>query len=158
MTDVTRTPMWMRVIGGLLVASFGGFVALTLFLAGQIGSGPAVLTMAPGVLVLVVGLLLITASVRVNVADQIDLRFYPIWHRSIAFADVETAKVEGSSWVRFGGFGLRWRPGGTGLIIGNMPAAVIITRAGHEYVVQCADPDAVVAAIRQRMNARGTPE
>jgi hypothetical protein len=144
----------MKAVGGVLVASFVGIAVLAIFLVREIGVGSAVGLVASGLLLLGGGLLLLTAAVRVSVGDGIDVRFHPIWHRSIPFDEVEQVRVEDAAWMRFGGIGLRWRPGATGLIFGNRPAAVIRLRSGHEYVVQCADPGTVVAAIQERLRAR----
>lgn len=154
MTETTNGPLWMKLLGAFLIASFGGMVALTVFLTSQIGVGPAILTMLPALLVLGIGLILLTASVQVTIADQIELRFRPIWRSRLAYADIRSVRVEEQSWYRFGGVGLRWKSGATGLILGDRPALVIRTDRDHEYVVQCRDPQAAAARIRDRMSGR----
>jgi hypothetical protein len=153
MTETTDGPVWMKALGGMLVLSFGGMVALTVLLASAIGPGPAVLTMLPAVLVLAVGLLLLTASIRTTVADHVEIRLSPIWRRRLEYAQIASARVEERSWFRFGGVGLRRRPGATGLLLGNRLALVIRTQEGHEYVVQCGDPERVMERIRDQLSS-----
>ncbi|MBP1301650.1 hypothetical protein [Curtobacterium sp. 1310] len=154
MTDRLNGPAWMKVLGVFLLVSFGGMIALAVVLTREIGVAPATLTMLPSVLVLAVGLLLVTASVRVEVDDHIELRFVPIWRRRIDYRDVATVEIADQTWYRFGGVGLRWKGDATGLILGNRPAVVLRTRDEHEYVVQCRDPARVAESVRARMGAR----
>jgi hypothetical protein len=153
MTETTNGPAWMRVLGAFLLLSFGGMVALMVLLVREIGIGPATLTMLPAVLVLGAGFVLVTASVRVDVADSVDLRFFPLWRRQLEYSELESVRVEEQSWFRFGGVGLRWNGAATGLILGNRPAVVLRTRGNHEYVVQCSDPERVAEHIRARLVA-----
>ncbi|PPI50174.1 hypothetical protein C5D18_00280 [Rathayibacter tritici] len=57
----------MKVLGAFLLLSFGGMVALAVVLVDAIGAVPATLTM------LAVGLVLTTATVRIDVTDHIEL-------------------------------------------------------------------------------------
>ncbi|WP_170063465.1 hypothetical protein [Rathayibacter tritici] len=154
MTDRLKGPVWMKVLGAFLLLSFGGMVALAVVLVDAIGAVPATLTMLPSVLVLAVGLVLITASVRVDVARDIELRFVPIWRRRLEFSELQSVGVEDQTWFRFGGVGLRWRGNATGLILGNRPALLLRTRGNREYVVQCRHPERVADLIHARMGAR----
>lgn len=151
MTDRLNGPVWMKALGAFLLLSFGGMVALTVVLTNEIGVAPATLTMLPSVLVLAVGLILITAAVRVEADDQIELRFVPIWRRRIDYRDLQTVEVADQTWYRFAGVGLRWTGNATGLILGNRPAVVMRTHNDHEYVVQCRDPGRVAEFVRARM-------
>lgn len=154
MRETTSGPLWMKALGAALIVSFGGMIALTIVLVGEMGAVPAILTMLPAVLALVAGVVLLTASVQVDVAERIELRFAPVWRRWIEYAEVESVRVEKHSWYRFGGVGLRWKPGATGLLLGNRPAMVIRTREHHEYVVQCRDAERFAGEIRERIADR----
>lgn len=154
MTDEMNGPAWMKVLGAFLLLSFGGMVALAVVLVDAMGAVPATLTMLPSVLVLAVGLVLITASVRIAVTDHIELRFVPIWRRRLNFSELQSVGVENQTWFRFGGVGLRWKGNATGLILGNRPALVMRTRDNQEYVVQCHHPERVADLIQARMGAR----
>lgn len=153
MTDRLDGPAWMNALGVFLLASFGGMLALTVVLAREIGAAPATLTVLSSVLVLAVGLLLVTASVRVDVGARIEMLFVPIWRRRIDHRELETVEVEDQTWSRFGGVGLRRRSNATGLILGNRSAVVLRTRDEHEYVVQCHDAGRVAEAVRARTEA-----
>jgi len=154
MTVTTNGPAWMKVLGVLLLFSFGGMVTLTVFLTGVIGPTPATLTMLPAVLVLAAGVVLVTASVRIDVGDRVELRFFPLWRRRLEYSELESVEVEDQTWFRFGGVGLRWTGNATGLILGNRPAVVMRTKRRHEYVVQCPDPEQVAQQIRDRLVRR----
>lgn len=154
MTDRLNGPAWMKALGAFLILSFGGMVVLTVVLTNEIGLAPATLTMLPSVLVLAVGLLLVTASVRVEVDEHVELRFVPIWRRRLDYRDLQAVEIADQTWYRFGGVGLRWKGNATGLILGNRPAVVMHTRDDHEYVVQCRDPVRVADSVRARMEAR----
>jgi hypothetical protein len=151
MTVTTNGPAWMKVLGIFLLASFGGMVALTVFLAGEIGPVPATLTMLPAVLVLAAGVVLVTTSVQIDVGDRVELRFFPVWRRRLEYSELESVRVEDRTWFRFGGVGLRWTGDATGLILGNRPAVVMRTKRRHEYVVQCRDAERVADHIRDRL-------
>lgn len=151
MTVTTNGPAWMEVLGAFLLAGFGGMVALTVLLAGDIGPAPATLTMLPAVLVLAAGVVLVTASVRIDVSDRVGLHFFPVWRRRLEYSELESVRVEDRTWFRFGAVGLRWTGNATGLILGNGPAVVIRTRRRHEYVVQCRDAERVAEHIRDRL-------
>jgi hypothetical protein len=154
MTETTNGPAWMKALGAFLLLSFGGMVALTVFLIREIGIGPATLTMLPAVFVLGAGFVLITASVRVDIGDSVELRFFPVWRRRLEYSELESVGVEDQTWFRFGGVGLRWRGNATGLILGNRPAVVLRTQRNREYVVQCSDPERVAEHIRDRLVSR----
>ncbi|WP_146240176.1 hypothetical protein [Curtobacterium sp. MCSS17_008] len=154
MTDRLNGPAWMKALGTFLLLSFGGMIVLTVVLTREIGVAPATLTMLPSVLVLAVGLLLVTASVQVEVDDHIELRFVPVWRRRLDYGELETVEIADQTWYRFGGVGLRWKGNATGLILGDRPAVVLRTRDEHEYVVQCRDPARVADSVRLRMEAR----
>ncbi|PYY32400.1 hypothetical protein [Curtobacterium sp. MCBD17_030] len=154
MTETTNGPAWMKVLGAFLLLSFGGMVALTVFLTSEIGVGPATLLMLPSVLVLAAGIVLVTASIRVDIADDVQLRFFPVWRRRLEYSELDSVRVDDQPWFRFGGVGLRWRGDATGLILGNRPAVVLRTRRNHEYVVQCSGPERVAEHIRDRLGRR----
>lgn len=152
MTEMTPGPAWMKALGVLLVASFGGMIALTVLLAAHIGAGLAILTMLPAILVLILGLFLLTAGIRVSMSDHVELRFIPIWSCRIDYVDISAVRVEDQSWYRFGGIGLRWRRGATGLLLDDRSALVIRTRQDHEYVIQCRDPEWVATRLRDLLS------
>ena len=154
MAETIKGPLWMKVLGAVLLLSFGGMVALTVFLANEIGPAPATLTMLPAALVLAAGVVLVTASVRIDVGDRVELRFFPVWRRRLEYSELESVRVEDQTWFHFGGVGLRWTGNATGLILGNRPAVVLRTQRRHEYVVQCRDAERVAEHIRDRLVRR----
>lgn len=144
----------MKALGLTLVLSFAGVAAAVLH-HDDSGGTLAVAVLLPGCLVVAIGILLVVGSVSVSVRGEVVIRFCPVFRRSIPFGDIATVETVAQSLVDFGGAGLRWRQGRTGLILGNRLALSIRTTAGHEYVVQCADPVGTRDHIRLLLNERG---
>ncbi|OIH95491.1 hypothetical protein [Curtobacterium sp. MCBA15_001] len=154
MVDRIATPAWMQAVGATLVLSFVAVVVLVWAVVAEAGAGFAVMTLAPGLLVLAVGVVMVAGSVSVTVRDEVTVRFRPVYRRTIGLTDIETVRTVEQSWSEFGGAGLRWLRGRTGLILGNRLALSIVTTAGHEYVVQCADPAGTADVVRDRLRER----
>lgn len=152
-TDRRNSPVWLKVLEAFLLLSFGGMVALAVVLVDSIGAVSATLTMLPSVLVLALGLVLITATVRLDVTDHLELRFVPTWRRRLNFFDVQSVAVEDHTRFRFGGVGLRWRGNATRLILENRPTLILRTRGDKEYAVQGQQPQRVVDLVRAGMDA-----
>jgi hypothetical protein len=157
MTDRASTPVWMKVLGLALLLSYAGVAAA--LLSDQDSDGTLALSvLLPGCLVAALGVVLSVGAVSVTVRDEVVICFRPVFRRLIPFADIETVRTVEQSWFDFGGTGLRWRVGRTGLILGNRPALSVTTTAGHEYVVQCSDPEGTAEVIRDRLSARGAQD
>lgn len=156
MIDRASTPVWMKVLGLALLLSFAGVAVAVLANHNDSGGTLAITVLLPGCLVVAIGIVLAFGTVSVSVRDDVVIRFRPVFRRSIPFADIASVGTVEQSLVDFGGVGLRWRQGRTGLILGNRLALSIRTNAGHEYVVQCADPGATMEHIRGLLSASDT--
>lgn len=157
MTDRASTPVWLKVLGLTLLLSYAG-VAAALLSDQDFDGILAASVLLPGCLVAAIGIVLTVGAVSVSVRDEVIVCFRPVYRRLIPFADIATVRTVEQSWFDFGGTGLRWRVGRTGLILGNRLALSVSTTAGHEYVVQCSDPEGTAKVIRDRLSARGAQD
>lgn len=154
MVDRAPTPAWMKAVGLSLSVLFVSVVVVVIRFTEDTDVPSVLPALAPGLAVIVICAVLVAGSVSVTVRDDVVIRFYPVYRRTICFEDIESARTVRQSWFDFGGVGLRWRQGRTGLILGDRAALSITTSAGHEYVVQCSDPVGTAAFITQRLNGR----
>lgn len=125
----TTTVVWLPVLGAVLLA---GGVALVL--AHAVGAGVT--------LVLVGALLLLHGRVRVT-ADRrgltvvLGLVGFPRVH--IAADDIVSAIAADVSPAAFGGWGYRFVPGGSGVILRSGPALIVTRRSGRRFTVSVDD-------------------
>ncbi|MBA8827571.1 hypothetical protein FHX42_004967 [Saccharopolyspora lacisalsi] len=129
----------------LLVASVAGSVAIWVLKGDQLV--PAILFT-----VITVGLFsgLLFMHMRVRVDDEhLVVSIVPVLRRRFALRDVESAELVDSGPREFGGYGMRFGPGGAvGFLMGPGPAVRFTTGSGRIYVVVDANAEEIVRLLR----------
>lgn len=134
----TTTVVWIPVLGAVLLC---GGVALA-SAAQAVGAGVA--------LALVGALLLLHGRVRVRVDRRgltvaLGLLGWPRVH--IPVDDVASATAADVSPASFGGWGYRFVPGGSGVILRSGPALVVTRRSGRRFTVSVDDARTAAAVL-----------
>lgn len=144
----------MRVLLGSVVGALGVLTVVTWALAGR-GAG----LMTLGTLALVLLALAATATFHVSVDARgltvVSALGWPRLH--VAAADVESAGVAPvSGFGEFGGYGVRVRPGATGVVLRDGDSLQVVRRGGRRLVVtvdDAATAAALLTALAQRAEA-----
>lgn len=102
-------------------------------------------------------------SLRLTISvfpDSVRIGYRPIWKARIDLADVTNAEpVTYRPILEWGGWGIRWRPGGAGggggwayTLSGNKGVKLTL-RSGHVRLLGSSDPDALAQAILEQLDA-----
>jgi len=143
--DGERAPVWMRVLGAVLLLGGG---ALTAAVLGWPGDAPEVALLVPGVVALVAGALLLLARTRIAVTDtDVVLRFRPLPARRIARRHITDVAVVEADAATYGGVGLRLGHGVRALILTPGRGVRITDDRGRVTFVRAEDPEQVVLAL-----------
>ncbi len=138
-------PRFLQVIFCLLLlASVAGSVVVWVLKGDQLV--PATLFT-----VITVGLFswLLFMHMRVRVSSEhFIVSIVPILRRRFALSDIESVELVDSGPREFGGYGMRFGPGGKiGFLMGSGPAVQFRTRTGGTYVVVDANADTIVRLL-----------
>ncbi|MEM7474821.1 MAG: hypothetical protein AAF483_07500 [Planctomycetota bacterium] len=72
------------------------------------------------------------------------------WSTRFEYSEITKVKQVEISWVRWGGFGWRWRPGGVAYILRNGPGLELhITGSKRSYTFNCKDCPRLLAALQK---------
>ena len=163
----TEVGAWSRTITAkvfvwatLILVVLAGAITLPLLTTGDLGSG----LFGPVVMLVVIILLAAFTRLRVTV-DWRGLRVVsallriPLKRiRPEHVRAVEAAELRASEW---GGWGYRFAPGRSAIILRSGPGLVVTTATGRQFAVTIADPEipaALLQAIAQRQTARSGPQ
>lgn len=125
----TTTVVWLPVLGAVLLA---GGVALTV--AQAVGAGVALILI--GALFLLHGRVRVTADRR-GLTVALGLMGFPRVH--IPVEDIASVTAADVSPASFGGWGYRFVPGGSGVIVRSGPALIVTRRSGRRFTVSVDD-------------------
>ncbi|HSL10210.1 MAG TPA: hypothetical protein VLA82_02710 [Actinomycetota bacterium] len=140
--QVQRVPRAWRVVAAGVGAAVVGWVG--------VGLGDA--TGATAVAVAVAAVVAFATAARLEASvldDRIEIRWFPLWRRTIALGDVEAAEAVRYHPLReFGGWGIRWgwRGGWAYSIAGDLGVDLRL-RGDRRVVIGSRDPEPLAAAI-----------
>jgi len=115
----------------------------------------AAVVMEAGTCALLLWLFRLIQTLRVAI-DGMDLVVgFGLWKRRIPFHSIDRVSPVRYHWVRWGGWGIRWRPGA---VLYNVPgdqgrAVELTLRDGKRVLFSARNPDAVASAIREQRAA-----
>lgn len=93
-------------------------------------------------------MLVFLGGLHIRVRDgALRLTFVPLWRRTIALADVESARLIEYKWVHYGGWGIRWGKQATAYNVWDKQA-VRLQLEGRDVVVGSARPRELLDALR----------
>lgn len=151
---MTRTPhLWIRIIGYLLIAVEVIAIVSLWLIRDQAPESTLIISAAPMVIGAVVVVVILSARISIGTdVYGIVLRFAPIWTKRIPWAELDSmSPVANVTVQQFGGIGLRKSINGdTGILWNSGPAVTLRTTTKHTYVVQCEDPERVIADLTRR--------
>jgi len=144
--DSQPWPRWLAIFAAVACA---GVILFCSILAGQqiqrLQSGQP----APGALGIVVALVFVslmeagviffflTGRLVVRVfSNRLTVQVIPLPGRTVPFEQIERVELGGINALReFGGWGVRWRPGAIGYVIGGRQAVQIWLKSGRRIVI-----------------------
>lgn len=150
-----RSPVWLKLIGGVCVLAATAMIATTL--ATDLAStdlAAALVGIASTIVLLLAGAVLILARIRVAIENRtIVVEFFPIWKKRVAIADLAHAteiEVKASDYL---GLGFRMMPGRVALLFDSGTGVLLTLKGGKTVAVRCERSAEIVREVG-RQSAR----
>jgi hypothetical protein len=143
--DRQTAPVWMRVVGGVVLAAG---LALTAAVLAWPGDAPESALVVPGLVAVVVGALALAARAGFTVTeDAVVLHFRPLPPRRIARRRIARVRVTEADATTYGGVGLRIGRRRRALVLTPGPGLEITDDAGRTTFVRSDRPCDAVRAL-----------
>ncbi|PZE94640.1 hypothetical protein [Curtobacterium sp. MCBD17_008] len=143
--DRQSAPVWMRVVGGVVLAAG---LALTAAVLAWPGDAPESALVVPGLVAVVVGALALAARAGFTVTeDAVVLHFWPLPPRRIARRRITRVRVTEADAATYGGVGLRIGRRRRALVLTPGPGVEITDDAGRTTFVRSDRPCDAVRAL-----------
>ncbi|PZE87209.1 hypothetical protein [Curtobacterium sp. MCBD17_032] len=143
--DRQTAPVWMRVVGGVVLAAG---LALTAAVLAWPGDAPESALVVPGLVAVAVGALALAARAGFTVTeDAVVLHFRPLPPRRIARRRIARVRVTEADATTYGGVGLRLGRRRRALVLTPGPGLEITDDAGRTTFVRSDRPCDAVRAL-----------
>ncbi|WIB26318.1 hypothetical protein [Curtobacterium sp. MCSS17_015] len=151
--DHETAPVWMRVVGGVVLTAG---LALTAAVLAWPGGAPEAALLVPGLVAVLVGVLALVARAGFTVtADVVVLHFRPLPPRRIARRRIARVRVSEADAGTYGGVGLRIGRRRRALVLTPGPGLEITDDAGRTTFVRSDRPCDAVRALDSGVAAGG---
>jgi len=143
--DHQGAPVWMRAVGGVVLAAG---LALTAAVLGWPGDAPESALLIPGLVAVVVGVLALVARAGLTVTeDAVVLHFRPLPPRRIVRRSITAVRVTEADAHTYGGIGLRIGRRRRALVLTPGPGVEITDVSGRTTFVRSDRPEDAVRAL-----------
>jgi hypothetical protein len=149
--DFRRTPFlrWLVVVMIAMDAAIVAFIFLTIWRRQP--DNPVVWVMTAVVMLVMLGLLglYFVARLDTNVSEEgVTLRLFPFGMRKIAAGEIRDARIVEVRPMEYGGWGVRWVPGGRAYILRGGRGVRIELTSGKFVLIESCRPEELLAAIQ----------